>query len=310
MKNKNILITGGLGFIGSNLSNRLIEDNEVIIVDNLSTGNIYNIKEPDHENLTITHQDIRNINFDEITEGIDYIFHLAAMASVPLSVIRPFECNEINVDGTIRLLKSAVKNNVEKVIFSSSSAVYGQNENLPLKETDPLMPTSPYGVSKASCDFYLKSFYDTYGLDYVSLRYFNVFGPKQNKRSEYAAVIPSFINSLLENRQPVIYGDGEQTRDFVFIDDVVDANINACDSNFNGIVNVASGENISINELYDIIKTTIGSDLEPEYQRERLGDIKHSLADVSNMEKINLKTDPKKFYEQLDFTIQWYKIEI
>ncbi len=310
MKNKNILITGGLGFIGSNLSNRLIDDNEVIIVDNLSTGNIYNIKEPNHENLTITNQDIRNINFDEITEGIDYIFHLAAMASVPLSVIRPFECNEINVDGTIRLLKSAVKNNVEKVIFSSSSAVYGQNENLPLKETDPLMPTSPYGVSKASCDFYLKSFYDTYGLDYVSLRYFNVFGPKQNKRSEYAAVIPSFINSLLENRQPVIYGDGEQTRDFVFIDDVVDANINACDSNFNGIVNVASGENISINELYEIIKTTIGSDLEPEYQRERLGDIKHSLADVSNMEKINLKTDPKKFYKQLDFTIQWYKIEI
>ena len=310
MENKNILITGGLGFIGSNLSNRLIEDNEVIIVDNLSTGNIYNIKEPDHDNLTIIHQDVRNINFDEITEGIDYIFHLAAMASVPLSVIRPFECNEINVDGTVRLLKSSVKNNVEKVIFSSSSAVYGQNENLPLKETDPLMPTSPYGVSKASCDFYLKSFYDTYGLDYVSLRYFNVFGPKQNKKSEYAAVIPSFINSILENRQPIIYGDGEQTRDFVFIDDVVDANINACDSNFNGIVNVASGENISINELYDIIKTTLDSDLEPEYQRERLGDIKHSLADVSNMEKINLKTNPKKFYEQLDFTIQWYKIDI
>lgn len=310
MKDKKILITGGLGFIGSNISNQLITDNEVTIVDNLSTGSIYNLKESEHENLTIINEDIRNANFDDLTRDVDYVFHLAAMASVPLSVVQPFECNEINVSATVRLLKSAVKNNVKKIVYSSSSAVYGQNESLPLKESDTPMPTSPYGVSKASCDFYLKSFYDTYGLDYVSLRYFNVFGPKQDKNSEYAAVIPSFINALLEGRQAVIYGDGEQTRDFVYIDDVVKANINACKSNYRGIVNVASGENITINELYDIIKTTLDSDLEPKYLRERVGDIKHSLADVSNMEKINLKTDPKKFYEQLDFTIQWYKIEI
>jgi UDP-glucose 4-epimerase len=310
MKDKNILITGGLGFIGSHLSNKLIKDNEVTIVDNFSTGSLYNIKDQDNENLTIINQDIRTANFDELTSNIDCIFHLAAMASVPLSVIRPLECNEINVVSTIRLLKSAVKNNVDKIVFSSSSAAYGENENLPLKETSPLMPTSPYGVSKASCDYYLKSFYDTYGLNYTSLRYFNVFGPLQKADSEYASVIPSFINSLLENKQPHIYGDGEQTRDFVFIDDIITANINACKSDFNGVVNVASGESRSINQLYEIIKTNLRSDIEPKYLRERVGDIKHSIADVSNMDKINLKIDSDKFYDQLDSTISWFKVEI
>jgi UDP-glucose 4-epimerase len=310
MKDKNILITGGLGFIGSHLSNKLIKDNEVTIVDNFSTGSLYNIKDQDNENLTIINQDIRTANFDELTSNIDCIFHLAAMASVPLSVIRPLECNEINVVSTIRLLKSAVKNNVDKIVFSSSSAAYGENENLPLKETSPLMPTSPYGVSKASCDHYLKSFYDTYGLNYTSLRYFNVFGPLQKADSEYASVIPSFINSLLENKQPHIYGDGEQTRDFVFIDDIITANINACKSDFNGVVNVASGESRSINQLYEIIKTNLRSDIEPKYLRERVGDIKHSIADVSNMDKINLKIDSDKFYDQLDSTISWFKVEI
>lgn len=310
MKDKNILITGGLGFIGSHLSNKLIKDNNVTIVDNFSTGSLYNIKDQDNENLTIINQDIRTANFDELTSDIDCIFHLAAMASVPLSVIRPLECNEINVVATIRLLKSAVKNNVDKIVFSSSSAAYGENENLPLKETSPLMPTSPYGVSKASCDYYLKSFYDTYGLNYTSLRYFNVFGPLQKADSEYASVIPSFINSLLENKQPHIYGDGEQTRDFVFIDDIITANINACKSDFNGVVNVASGESRSINQLYEIIKTNLRSDIEPKYLRERVGDIKHSIADVSNMDKINLKIDSDKFYDQLDSTISWFKVEI
>jgi UDP-glucose 4-epimerase len=172
------------------------------------------------------------------------------------------------------------------------------------------MPTSPYGVSKASCDYYLKSFYDTYGLNYTSLRYFNVFGPLQKADSEYASVIPSFINSLLENKQPHIYGDGEQTRDFVFIDDIITANINACKSDFNGVVNVASGESRSINQLYEIIKTNLRSDIEPKYLRERVGDIKHSIADVSNMDKINLKIDSDKFYDQLDSTISWFKVEI
>ena len=169
------------------------------------------------------------------------------------------------------------------------------------------MPKSPYAASKASCELYLKSFYDSYGLNYISLRYFNVFGPKQNKNSQYASVIPNFISSLLEGKQPIIYGDGEQTRDFVYIKDIVNANINAAESDFNGIVNVASGEKLSINQLYDIIRTTLNSDVEPKYMPTRQGDIKHSLADVTNMEKINYKVDSTDFEIQLQDTINWFK---
>ncbi len=307
MENKNILITGGLGFIGSHIADNLLDNNKVVILDNLSTGNINNLKNPNHENLKIVKDDIRNTNLDELTSNIDYIFHLAAMASVPLSIDKPVECNDINVNATVKLLTSAVKNDVEKIIFSSSSAVYGQNENMPLKETEQPLPKSPYAASKASCELYLKSFYDSYGLNYTSLRYFNVFGPKQDKNSQYAAVIPNFISALLEGEQPIIYGDGEQTRDFIYVNDVVKANINAAESNFNGIINVASGKKISIKQLYDIVKTTLNSKVEPKYLPTRQGDIKHSLADVTNMKKINFKADSTNFEIQLQETVNWFK---
>lgn len=307
MKNKNVLITGGLGFIGSHIADELMEDNHITIIDNLSTGNIKNLKNPENDNLKIVKEDIRNSNLKELTTDIDYIFHLAAMASVPLSVENPIECNDVNVNATVELLKAAADNGVEKIVFSSSSAVYGENKNMPLKETEPLMPTSPYAASKASCELYLKSFHDSYGLNYTALRYFNVFGPKQDKNSQYAAVIPNFISALLEGKQAIIYGDGEQTRDFVYVGDVVRANIAACKSDFNGVVNVASGEKLTINRLYEIVKDTLGSDLEPDYQPERLGDIKHSLADVSGMENIDLKIDSKDFEKQLSETVNWFK---
>ena len=307
MKNKNIVITGGLGFIGSHIADEVIGNNEVTILDNLSTGNINNIKTPDNENLRIIKEDIRNTNLDDLTYDIDYIFHLAAMGSVPLSVDEPVECCDINLNATIKLLKSAVDNDVKKIVFSSSSSVYGQNRNMPLKETERPMPTSPYASSKASCELYLKSFYDSYGLNYTSLRYFNVFGPRQDKNSQYAAVIPNFIGNLLEGKQPEIYGDGEQTRDFVFVKDVAKANIAACKSDYNGIVNIASGEKITINQLYDIVKKTLNIDLEPKYLPERQGDIKHSLADTNNMEKINFKIDSANFEKQLEETVNWFK---
>ena len=196
MKNKNILITGGLGFIGSHIANELLDENEVLILDNLSTGKINNLKDANHENLKIVKEDIRNTDLNDLTSNIDYIFHLAAMASVPLSIDEPVECSDINVNATIKLLKSAVDNDVKKIVFSSSSSVYGQNKNMPLKETEQPMPMSPYAASKASCELYLKAFYDSYGLNYVSLRYFNVFGPGQDKNSQYAAVIPNFISSI------------------------------------------------------------------------------------------------------------------
>ena len=284
-----------------------MNDNQVTIIDNLTTGTIKNLKDENNENLKIKIEDIRNINFDEFTEDVDYIFHLAAMASVPLSVENPLECNEINVDATVNLLNSAVKNDVEKIVFSSSSAVYGENRNIPLKESEPFMPTSPYAATKASCELYLNTFYESYGLKYTALRYFNVFGPNQHKNSQYAAVIPNFISSLLEGKQAEIYGDGEQTRDFVYVGDIVRANINACKSDYNGIVNVASGEKLTINRLYEIVKDTLGSDLKPKYLPERPGDIKHSLADVSNMKKINLKIDSSNFEKQLAQTVRWFE---
>ena len=307
MKNKNILITGGLGFIGSHIANHLMNDNQVTIIDNLTTGTIKNLKDENNENLKIKIEDIRNINFDEFTEDVDYIFHLAAMASVPLSVENPLECNEINVDATVNLLNSAVKNDVEKIVFSSSSAVYGENRNIPLKESEPFMPTSPYAATKASCELYLNTFYESYGLKYTALRYFNVFGPNQHKNSQYAAVIPNFISSLLEGKQAEIYGDGEQTRDFIYVEDIVKANIAACKADYNGSINVASGKKITINQLYEIVKNTLGSDLDPKYLPERLGDIKHSLADVENLEKIGIKIDSSKFETQLEETVNWFK---
>ena len=307
MQNKNILITGGAGFIGSHIADSLIENNNITIIDNLSTGKIKNLKYPEHDNLKLIKADICKTNLDDLTSGIDYIFHLAAMASVPLSVENPVECNEINVNATVKLLNSAVNNDVKKIVFSSSSAVYGENRNMPLKETEPPMPTSPYAASKASCEQYLKSFYESYGLNYTALRYFNVFGPKQDKNSQYAAVIPNFISALLEGRKAEIYGDGEQTRDFVYVGDIVKANISACESDFNGVLNVASGEKITINRLYEIVKNTLGIQLEAEYLPERPGDIKHSLADISNLDNINLEIDSRNFENQLSETVNWFK---
>ena len=307
MKNKTILVTGGLGFIGSHIADKLLDDNQVIIIDNLSTGKLSNLTNPDHENLNLIQKDLKDIDLNSALEGVDYVFHLAAMASVPLSVEKPIECNLVNVDATVNLLNACVKNDIKKIVFSSSSAVYGENQNMPLKETELPMPTSPYAASKACCELYLKSFYESYGLNYTALRYFNVFGPKQDKNSQYAAVIPNFISAILENKEPVIYGDGEQTRDFVFVGDVARANINACKSNYNGVVNIASGKKITVNDLFFIIRKTLNSDINVNYLSERKGDIKHSQADISRMDNINLKINPDDFENNLSKTVNWFK---
>lgn len=310
MNNKNILITGGLGFIGSHIADELIPNNTVTILDNKSTGKIENLKEPNHKNLTIIEEDINDADLNTILKDVDYIFHLAAMASVPLSVDDPIGCTKNNVNATIKLINAAKDERVKKIVFSSSSAVYGENRNMPLKETEPMMPTSPYAASKASCEVYINSFTESYGLNATSLRYFNVFGPKQDKNSQYAAVIPNFISAILENEQPVIYGDGEQTRDFVYVKDIVKANIAAAESDYNGVVNVASGKKITINKLYKIVKETLKTDIEPKYLPERQGDIKHSLADTSRMKNINFKVDSKDFEKQLAETVHWFKTQL
>ena len=310
MKDKKILITGGLGFIGSYIADELIDDNKVIIIDNKSTGKVENLQNINHENLTIIENDLNDVNLDELLADIDYVFHLAAMASVPLSIDNPSKCTKDNLDATIKLVDACKNNNVKKIIFSSSSSVYGDNTNIPLKETEYPLPKSPYAASKASCELFLKTYYEAYGLNYISLRYFNVFGPKQDENSQYAAVIPNFITALLKEEQPIIYGDGEQTRDFIYIKDVVNANIKAAESDYNGIVNVASGKKTSINELYEIICETLGYDIEAKYLPERKGDIKHSLADVSNMKKIDYEVNLNDFENQLKETINWFKTKL
>ena len=310
MKKNKVLITGGLGFIGSHIVDEVIKDNEVIIIDNKSTGKIENLKNPNHGNLTLIEKDLNEVNLDKVLINVDYVFHLAAMASVPLSIDNPIKSTNDNLNATIKLLNACRANNVKKIIFSSSSSVYGDNTNIPLKETEYPLPKSPYAASKASCELYLKTYHEAYGLNYVSLRYFNVFGPKQDKNSQYAAVIPNFISALLEGEKPIIYGDGEQTRDFIYVKDVVKANIKSCECDYNGIVNVASGRKMTINELYRIICETLGYDVEAEYLPERKGDIKHSLADVSKMKKINYEVDLEHFENQLKETINWFKKEL
>ncbi len=305
MKGKKIVITGGLGFIGSHLVERLNIDNEIVIIDDESTGNIGNIRELDFSKIDTNLGSITTVDLEEILEGCDYLFHLAAQTSVPKSVDDPFITNEININGTLRILEAAKNNGIKKVVFSSSSAVYGETRSVPINENMPINPISPYAISKATGEFYAKSYTQLYNLSTISLRYFNVFGPRQDPNSQYAAVIPIFISKLLKNERPVIYGDGEQSRDFVSVKNVVDANILAAESKETGEFNIGLGKSITINELLESIKNIMGKDIEPSYQKERSGDIKHSLADISkaSLMEFNPEVD---FKDDLNETINWF----
>lgn len=307
MKNKNVIVTGGMGFIGSHLTEKLLEDNEVTVIDNESTGKIENIKHLfDYENLTVIRGSIVELNLTEIFKGKDYVFHLAAIPSVPRSVEDPFNSNNSNVTGTLNVLIAAKDVGAKKVIFSSSSSVYGDTPTLPKREDMPVNPQSPYAITKATGEMYCKVFEELYGLPTVCLRYFNVFGPRQNPNSQYAAVIPKFINSIINGESPVIYGDGEQSRDFTFVKNVVDANILSCESDKTGIFNIACGRRITVNELVYFINEILGKEIKSVHADLRAGDIKHSLADISKAKDFgyNPKSD---FKEELSRTASWFK---
>ncbi len=299
------IITGGAGFIGSNLAEVLSRDNEVIIVDDLSTGNDANIRGLEIELVkgSVTDLDLLRKTF----KGANYVFHQAAIPSVPRSIKDPVSTNEANVTGTLKVLIAARDCGVKKVIFASSSSAYGDTPELPKREDMNPNPLSPYAVTKLIGEFYCNVFDEVYDLKTVALRYFNVYGPKQDPHSDYAAVIPKFIKRIQEGKPPIIYGDGTQTRDFTSVDDVVSANILAAESDAKGVYNVATGKRITINELANVIMAIMGRDLDPIHEKPREGDVLHSLGDITKAKKDFGYAPGDKLEANLKETVKWFR---
>ena len=309
MKDRKIVVTGGAGFIGSNLARALAIDNHVVVFDDLSTGHLENIKDMiDSNKIEFIKGNIVDLDLLKKTfQGADYVFHEAAIPSVPKSVNDPLQSNLINVNGTLNVLVAARDSSVKKVVYASSSSVYGNTPTLPKKEDMRPDPLSPYAVGKLSSEHYCQVFTEVYGLSTLCLRYFNVYGPHQDPNSEYAAVIPKFITRILGGYPPIIYGDGEQTRDFIFVDDVVHANILAAECNSTGVFNIAGGKRVSMNDLAKSIMNICKKKLDIVYEESRSGDVRHSLADISKArEKFNHV--PKfSLTDGLKETIKWFQ---
>lgn len=295
-----VLVTGGCGFIGSNLAEELSKYYDVVVIDNLSTGSPDKLQNLDVEfvNGDITDLDL----LQDLLEGVDFVFHQAAAVSVPESIKDPLKTNEVNIGGTLNVLIAARNCGVKKVINASSCAVYGDAHELPVSENVTPNPLTPYAITKLASEYYCQTFSEVYGLDTVSLRYFNIYGPGQNPQSDYAAVIPQFIHRTLNGKELVIYGDGEQTRDFVFVKDAVRANLLAMRSKENGVFNVASGKQISINQLASLI----ADDVDVIYEPQREGDIRHSVGDASKAKRLGFETT-YSIEDGLRETIEWYK---
>ncbi len=286
-----VLVTGGAGFIGSNLTESLLKGKHFVrVLDDFSTGKKENlIFDKEYPSLEIIKGDIRNLRTcKKAIKGSEYVFHQAALPSVPRSVEDPETSNAVNVGGTLNILLAAREEGVKRVIYASSSSIYGDTPTLPKHEEMPSHPLSPYALQKYIGEQYCRLFYQLYGLDSVSLRYFNIFGPKQDPNSVYSAVIPRFIEALLHGRPPIIFGDGEQSRDFTFIENVVQANLLAMSAGrlHGEAMNIACGKRISLNQLLKILKQILGSKLSPVYQEPREGDVRHSLADIHKSKKI------------------------
>jgi UDP-glucose 4-epimerase len=306
------LITGIAGFIGSSLARALVARGERVRgVDNLSTGKPENIAAI-RDRIDFRETDINNAAaMAEACRGVDFVFHQAAIASVPRSVADPVGTNVANVNGSLNVLLAARDANVRRVIYASSSSLYGDTPTLPKSEDMAPNPISPYAVSKLAAEHYMTAFYRTYGLETVSLRYFNVFGPYQDPTSMYSGVLAIFISRMLRGEQPTILGDGEQSRDFTYIDNVVSANLLACAAPAEQVAgkafNCATGERVTLNHTYSVLQKLIGFEKRPAYGPQRTGDIKHSLADIS-LAKQHLGYLPLVNFEQgLAQTVAWYK---
>jgi nucleoside-diphosphate-sugar epimerase len=303
------VITGGAGFIGSNLAEYLSNKHDVTIIDNISTGRRENLQSFfGNDRIRFIEGSITDLELlRDIFGGSDGIFHQAAIPSVPRSVEDPISTNEANVTGTLNVLVAARDCGVRKVVCASSSSVYGDTPELPKREDMEPNPLSPYAVSKLTNEYYGRVFSDLYDIQTVFLRYFNVYGPRQDPQSEYAAVIPKFITRLLAGQQPIIYGDGEQTRDFTFIQDVIQANVRAMKRDTRGTFNIAFGSRISLNDLTRTLMDIIGVDVDPIYDDPRPGDIKDSLADITAA-RTELGYAPEYDIRQgLEETVAWFR---
>lgn len=309
LEGKKVLVTGGCGFIGSHIVDRLIGSRaEVVVLDDLSSGSLDNVKHC-RDKIKFVEGDIRDESLlDDALDRIDMICHQAALRSVPKSVDRPFDFHDVNVSGTLKLFLKAKEKGIKRIVCASSSSVYGNRTDFPEKESDCPGPVSPYAATKLMGEHYACIFSTLYGMEIISLRYFNVFGPRQSLENKYAVVVPKFITSLLNNESPPIYGDGNQERDFTYIDNVVDANILALvkDGAAGEIFNVAGGSPQSVNYLLEELVEITGKNIVPVYLDPRPGDVFKTHADIEKAKKIMGWYPGVTFREGLKRTVEWF----
>jgi len=305
------LVTGGAGFIGSNTVDELVRrGHSVVVLDDLSGGKEENLAEI-RSKITFVKGSITDLEaVHKAIHQAEYVIHLAARTSVPRSVKDPLETNKINVEGTLNVLVAARDNKVKRVVFSASSSVYGETPTLPKSEAMQPQPISPYGVSKYAGELYAQTFGRCYGLETVSLRYFNIFGPRQDPDSPYSGVLSRFAAAFLEGQPPVVYGDGEQTRDFTYVDNAVQANLLACEAPGapGAVFNVGTGARVSLNQTLEQFGRMSGKKLEAKYEPAREGDIRDSQADITKAREV-LGYEPVVMFEEgLERTFEWYRV--
>jgi UDP-glucose 4-epimerase len=307
---RTFLVTGGAGFIGSHISEALVaRGDRVRVLDNLSTGRVSNLA-GFREGVEFLEVDLLDAPaVAKAVEGVDCIFHEAALASVPRSVERPLDTHAACVTGTLTLLDAARRAGVRRLVYAASSSAYGDQPTSSKRETDLPAPISPYGAAKLAAELYCRAFTSTYGLETVALRYFNVFGPRQDPDSPYSAVIPLFITAMMAGRQPMIYGDGHQSRDFTFVRNVVDANLLAADAPgvAGRMLNAANGRTTDLLSLIDVLNRLLGTDVKPQHAPPRRGDVRESMADITQARKLLAYEPAVSFEEGLRLSIDYYR---